>query len=283
MEPFQYMNSDFANFNELIYRINRAGSGQVDADFSIQRNSSYPYCVIHYVVAGSGELEYRGKKYYVKNGQCFILNAFEAHCYCANPNKPFELNWIEFNGGDCAKLIGAVLNSNLPIIDELQSGVINKYMLRIYKYLKNDVKGREIFISKIVYNILMQLLAGCKSVAYSDLPESKVSDVQKVIRYIDSNLNQNLSMERLAKFINYNPQYFTKLFQRFTGITPVKYIMNRRISRAKELLGSGDVQVDLLAEQLGFCNASHFIRKFKKAEGLTPAEFRKESIYYYKK
>ena len=283
MERFQFMNSEFMNFNELLYRINRAGSGEVDADFCIERNSSYPYGAIHYIVKGSGEVVYRGKKHCVRKGQCFVLNSFEGHCYSTHPKDIFELNWVEFNGGDSAKLLGAFLNSNLPIIDEAKSKSINKLLLRIFVHLKNNTKNRDIVISKTIYSILMQLLAEFKKISCSDLPESKAQEVQRVMNYIDSNLNENLSMGQLSKVINYNSQYFTKLFYRHTGVTPAKYIMDRRINRAKEVLSSGDIQVDLLAEQLGYCNASHFIRKFKKAEGLTPAEFRKESIAYYRR
>lgn len=277
------MNSDFVNPSVLLYRINRAGSGIVAADLSIDRNSSYPYCTIHYIVKGSGEVVCKGKKYCVKKGQCFVLNSFEGHSYRTNPNDPFEVNWIEFNCGDSAKLVGAFLSSYPPVINEVQSKIINKYLLRIFVYLKNSTKNCEISISKTIYTILMQLLAECKNISCSDLPELKTHDVQTVMKYIDCNLNENLSMGRLAKVINYNPQYFTKLFQKHTGVTPAKYIMDRRINRAKELLASVDIQIDLLAEQLGFCNGSHFIRKFKKAEGLTPAEFRKESLAYCKR
>jgi AraC-like DNA-binding protein len=283
LDRFQYINNDFIGYDELLYRINRAGSGKVNEDFDIRRNSSYPYCVLHFVADGSGEIIYKNKKYHVKNGQCFVLNSFEAHCYRTNPNDPFELNWIEFNGGDCAKLIRAFLDEYQPVIDESQSRIINKYIVRILGCLKHNPKNKEIRISKSIYAILMCLLEECKNKSCNIIPESQKYDIQKVKNHISSNLYESLTMEQLAKSINYNPQYFAKLFQKLEGITPAKYILNTRISCAKDWLSSNDMKIDLLAEKLGFCNTSHFIRIFKKAEGLTPAEFRKESISYYKK
>lgn len=129
----------------------------------------------------------------------------------------------------------------------------------------------------------MCLLEEFKHKSCSMLRESKKYDIQKVKNYISCNLLESLTMDQLAKIINYNSQYFTKLFQKLEGITLTKYILNTRISSAKDCLSNNDVKIDLLAERLGFCNAIHFIRKFKKAEGLTPDEFRKESISYYKK
>lgn len=282
LENIQYINSSFGDKNELLYRVSRAGSSEVSPDFIIKRNSSYPYCVIHYVAKGSGEIVYRGEKYFVDNGQCFILNCFEGHCYRTDPNDTLELNWIEFSGGDSAKLIGSFLNASVPVIKGLQSRIINKYIMRILVYLKNNSRNSEILISKTIYTIMMHLMFECEREAFGDLPESKMSDIQKIINYVEHNLDTSLSVEQLAKVLNYNPQYFIRLFQKHMGITPAKYIMRRRISKAKKLLSTGDIQIDILAEQLGFCNSSHFIKKFKKAEGLTPAQFRNESLAYYK-
>ena len=154
MESFQYMNNDFVNSNELLYRVNRAGSNEVDVDFSIERNSSYPYCVIHYIIKGSGQLTYRGKKYSLKKGQCFILNSFESHSYCSDSKDNFELNWLEFSGGDSSKLVGTFLKYNLPVMDEALSGITNKYLLRIFTYLNISSKNKDISISKAIYSIL---------------------------------------------------------------------------------------------------------------------------------
>lgn len=283
LDRFLYINKGLVSADELLYGINRAGSGDVGGDFRIERNSSYPYCVIHFVAKGSGEVVHRGKKHTVTQGQCFVLNPFEGHVYQADPKEPFYLNWVEFSGGDSARLIGAFLNSSPPIVNEFQSSRINKYMLKIFKYLKNDDCSREIHISKVIYSILVHLLSQCKSEMYTKLPESRIRDIQKVIKYIDDNIKESLTMQSLSRIINYNPQYFSKLFKRYTGVTPARYILDKRLNKAKDELHSSDVQIDLLADKLGFCDASHFIRKFKKAEGMTPAEFRKESISYYKK
>lgn len=78
-ENYMYINNNLYGVNDLLYHINRAGSGLVNSDFYIERNSSYPYSVIHYVIEGSGQVVCRGKRYPVKNGQCFILNSYEGH------------------------------------------------------------------------------------------------------------------------------------------------------------------------------------------------------------
>lgn len=280
-ENYMYISNKLYGINELFYRINRAGSGQVNPDFYIERNSSYPYCVIHYAIEGSGEVVCRGKKYQVKKGQCFILNSFEAHSYSTNSDDTLRLGWIEFYGGDSAKLIGAFLSDNLPVIAGKQSRIIGKYISKILVYLKNDAENSEFAVSRTIYAVMLQLLTECKSHDCSHPASSKTEDIRKVLEYIDSNLGQELSVEQLARVINYNPQYFSRLFQKHMGMPPARYIMRKRISAAKILLSTEDIKIDILASQLGFSNASHFIRKFKKAEGITPAQFRKESLLYY--
>lgn len=280
MERFSYINSDFFRKDELLYHINRAGSSQVEKDFMIERNSSYPYCVFHYIVEGSVEVFYKDRLYNVKKGQCFVLNSYEAHRYSANTDERLIINWIEFIGGDCAKLIESYLDLHTPIIYEQTSCAINKYILKILNWLKGNSKNGQIYISKAIYAILMCLMSEFKTEKLRSVELTKFSDIQIAINYISNNINQRITMEQLAKTLNYNHQYFAKMFQNYTGSTPAKYILNAKISRAKFLLSSSDVPIVSLSEQLGFFDASHFIRIFKKAEGLTPAEFRKESISY---
>ena len=283
MESFQYINSNFDGFQgQLLYRVNRAGVSKVERDFDISRNSSYPYCTLHYIESGAAEVLYKDRKYHVNAGQCFILNPFKAHRYYAATDV-CELYWIEFGGGDCAKLIGACLDVHTPVMEEIRSKMILWHLMRILKRLKNGSNACDIENSKNIYMILMCLMEECRDRRRGTIPESREYMIQKVKYYISGNLNEKLTMEQLSKVINYNAQYFNRLFQKSEGITLAKYILSAKINAAKGRLVNSGIKIEVLAEQLGFCNTSHFIREFKKAEGLTPAEFRKESISYCKK
>jgi len=60
----------------------------------------------------------------------------------------------------------------------------------------------------------------------------------------------------------------------------MNYVLGKRINKAKEFLSKSSVTVEQLAQILGFSSPSHFIRRFKKLEGLTPSEYRKQSLMF---
>ena len=81
----------------------------------------------------------------------------------------------------------------------------------------------------------------------------------------------------------YHPAYFSSLFSRTTGVTFSKYVMNRKISHACYLLETTGWSVERIAQELGFCDISHFIQRFKHLKGVTPMAYRAGSVLYQKK
>ncbi len=75
-----------------------------------------------------------------------------------------------------------------------------------------------------------------------------------------------------------SPGYFGEAFKASTGLTPFRFILERRVRRAKELLLDRDIPIAEVALRVGFANQSHFTVNFKKLTGKTPSRFRNDSI-----
>ena len=91
--------------------------------------------------------------------------------------------------------------------------------------------------------------------------------------YFDPDLNVNL----LGEHLGLSPSYVSKVFKAYYGISPLDYLMIRRISFAKELLASTSDNIEEISAKSGFLSSSVFIRTFKKSEGVTPGKYR--SLY----
>jgi len=98
--------------------------------------------------------------------------------------------------------------------------------------------------------------------------------VRKIRHYIQSNLGGNLSLEQLSKIAGYNHSYLSRLYKEITGEGLSEYITNERLTAAKERLGTPDLQIQEVAESLGFESPTYFTRFFKKHTGMTPTEYR---------
>ena len=69
--------------------------------------------------------------------------------------------------------------------------------------------------------------------------------------------------------------HFGRLFRRRTGLSPHQYVLGRRVQRAKELLRAGRLTPAEVAGAVGFYDQSHLTRHFRRAVGVTPAEWQR--------
>ncbi|HIS80107.1 MAG TPA: helix-turn-helix transcriptional regulator [Candidatus Scatomonas merdavium] len=92
--------------------------------------------------------------------------------------------------------------------------------------------------------------------------------------YIDAHLKNKISNQQLADICGISISYFIKQFRQLYHMTPQEYIMHRRICKGRDLLIQTAIPIDTISDLLGFCNPSHFIRRFQQAEGMSPTQYR---------
>lgn len=99
-----------------------------------------------------------------------------------------------------------------------------------------------------------------------------------VISYIENNLSKNLTIEELSDILHFHPSYFIRFFRAATGVTPLTFIQQKRISLAQRLLLDKNMSIQDISATAGFSNPHYFSHYFKKATGLTPSEYRSIAI-----
>lgn len=105
----------------------------------------------------------------------------------------------------------------------------------------------------------------------------KNSDViQRAQNYIQSHLDQPLSVTQMAGEYYLSVAYFSKLFKKTVGVGCNTYIINRRMDMARQLLENTGMQVSLIAERVGYRDVNYFSLAFKKQTGCTPVEYRRQ-------
>jgi AraC family transcriptional regulator len=106
----------------------------------------------------------------------------------------------------------------------------------------------------------------------SALPTGKLSRVKELI---ETSLDQDLTLESLAKESGYSRAHFLRMFREATGMTPHQYVIQRRILNAEKLLAKDDISLANIAVACGFSSQAHFTLAFRKQLGVTPAEYRR--------
>lgn len=102
--------------------------------------------------------------------------------------------------------------------------------------------------------------------------------MDEVLYYIHHNYKENLKLENIAPLFGYSSSYLGKVFSKKLGINFNSYVDQVRIDEAKKLLSQEALKVYEIAEQVGYSNVDYFHKKFKKYEGTSPAEYRKNLL-----
>ncbi len=100
--------------------------------------------------------------------------------------------------------------------------------------------------------------------------EHIISNVQK---YIDSHIEERLTLNQVSAIFGLSPNYLSALFKKICNIGFSEYVTQGKISRAKGLLLEQDLKIYEIAERLGFESAFYFSKVFKKVEGISPREY----------
>ena len=98
--------------------------------------------------------------------------------------------------------------------------------------------------------------------------------LHRVTNYIEENLTKDLTLAEIADVAHMSPHYFSRVFRKTTGIPPHRYVIDRRIEKAKTLLSNKHLPLVEVGLSVGFQNQSHFTTLFHKRTGVTPKTYR---------
>ncbi|MGM9605255.1 MAG: helix-turn-helix domain-containing protein [Faecousia sp.] len=99
-----------------------------------------------------------------------------------------------------------------------------------------------------------------------------------ITRYLQEHLDEDISLSVLSEEFHLSAQYISQLFKSEIGVNFLAYLTNIRMERAKKLLLSTALSIGEISEQLGFGDYRVFTKVFKKAEGVTPSQYRRDFL-----
>jgi len=170
--------------------------------------------------------------------------------------------------------IGKLLaNNHSPVIGKIPE--VN----RILQECMQEVEYRKMGYITKVNNMLTELfiiIGRNLEQMEKELIPSIQSSLQILIKKIHKNPGNKWTLQTLAKSTGYGVTAFSEHFKKFTGFSPMNYILRCRIERAQYLLRSDKIPITDLAMELGFATSQHFADIFKKYTGMTPREYRKK-------
>ena len=255
--------NDF-KFNDFEYMVYRSILPRKSEQINPRRNWG-----MYFISEGSIDIISNGESYHLEQNCYMFFDKNETYTLKNDCDKPVTLYIITYllpesimYHSDFGMEKFGELDKN-SIIPSLISRLFITWLERKAGYI---VKCRSIF-----YNIIYNLMVTAND---SILNLDEYSKLQNAIRYIHSNYTDNIKIEDLCSVSNYSPTHIRRLFLKFHGISPVKYITKYRIEQAVLLLGYNDLSVTQIAHKVGFNDICYFSKIFKKVTGYTPLEYK---------
>ena len=232
---------------------------------------------LFYVTGGSGQFFIDGTIHQVSPNDLIIVN----------PN--VEHTEISFNANPLEYIVLGVEGLELSVNDEREDRycIINFRNMRenIFFYLQNMLReielkapGYEVICQDLMEVIVIHLTR--QTGFYTTMAPIKKSSSRlcaNVRRYIDEHFKENINLDMLAQLTHSSKYYLVHAFSEEYGISPINYMISKRIEDAKQLLKNDDYTLSVISRMLGFSSPSYFTQAFKKTVGMSPNQYRKDS------
>ena len=249
-------------------------------------------CRLFYIVSGNGEIVIQNQHYNASECTLFYIPA--GSTYTIRVPDGFRLISLNFDltqsHSDKTKVFPPRAaddsDENTVIFTVVEESILNSHVCREdssefaadLKLLIEEMSTERKYFRESASCILKKILI--KLHRDNTIPSSKGrSAVDKVIGYISENFICDITNAELAAMVGYHEFHLNRLFIKYTGTSIHQYIINKRLSAARELILSTDLPLSEISEQTGFNNYSFFSAYFKKRFGISPAKFRSRSHY----
>lgn len=157
----------------------------------------------------------------------------------------------------------------------LADSLIRSIVLALQQELSNPGFGGQLYLDSLLMTLCTHLTRHYSIQKLTQTVASNLSPttLNLVREYVEAHLAEDLSLAQLAAIAKVSPNYFASQFKQSMGITPHQYVIQQRISKAKQLIIVRKGTISEIANSVGFADQSHFTRHFKRLIGTTPKKF----------
>lgn len=294
-----YTPSTFARTSLL--HLQEVGSLQaIHPHTSTRTNLTSFLCFV--VLSGNGTLTYEGTTYELSAGDCVFIDCRKAYSHStgynadannscgnetacekdttasqsANPSTLWSLQWCHFY----APFLPAIYEKykergGSPVFHPDSLTSFTTILTDLYSLASSSDYIRDMRINESL-SVLLTLLMEQSWHPESKTVSRKRLELVEIKNYLDEHYTEKIVLDDLAEKYYINKYYLTKIFKETYGSTINGYIIAKRITRAKQLLRFTDMTVDEIGAAVGMGDANYFSRTFRKVEGISPREYRKQ-------
>ncbi len=217
--------------------------------------------------------------YVVNPGEMTLTFPDEVHGGVDSIHEACDLYWVSFETG------ADILGLSPHILDPVQEALSNaprtfqadKSVPGFYEQILDTISEPGPYAQFRILSALQQIILRIVD-AFNQEPKKADPRMEKVLHAISSKMDVYKSVEDLAEIAGLSPNRFINEFKAYTGYSPMDYLNREKLRVAKLMLADLDRSITDIAFELDFSTTQYFATMFKKYTGMTPTQFRDESL-----
>jgi two-component system, response regulator YesN len=249
---------NFDDFHVALKRLQVMNSDIIDCRNQVFTLDNYTPVLSEYEVPNLEVLD----KYLRTGNHSLFIDACRDYLITLSKSNKLNFKVITNFLIDITQLVYSFLKENGVFAHRLLQGSTNELLL------ENSTKSIEDMLMYITFLINT-------SINYVRFSASQKSVASIICDYIDAHYAEDINRNNLGEIVYLDPDYAARLFKKEKGISLVNYIIQKRVSVAKELLKNSELPVNLISDKVGYGNYSYFTKLFKKETNYTPIDYRR--------
>lgn len=228
------------------------------------------------VVSGSGSLSYQGKDFLLSVGDMVFIDCHNPYSHTTDPDNLWTLRWVHFYG----PTMGSVYNKycergGRPVFTPEDSAPFFSVWKNLFSTAGSADYMRDMKINASLSELLVLIMAESWHPEDATTAKKKAS-VADVKEFLDAHYAEKIMLDGLATHFFINKYYLTKVFKEQYGQSITNYLLNIRITKAKQLLRFSEKSVEEIGMEVGLGAPHYFSQTFKSVEGVPPSVYRKQ-------
>ena len=241
-----------------------------------QRPNGISQSILIYCTGGKGWVQVRDERVEVRTGDVTILPPDASHSYGADDENPWSIYWFHLKGPAIERLALTVFGEPDRIVSQV--GVLQERMDLfdlVYETFSDGYSRANVLYANLTFH---SFLASC---ALPKRNQQKLAEnmgpnpVLTAVAFMRDNLSAPLKLETIASRCNLSVSYFSGLFKKETGYSPIDYFNQLRIQSSCQFLSFTRLRINEIAQRIGIDDPYYFSRLFKKQMGISPLDYRR--------
>lgn len=262
------------NLKKMNFHLLYITTARYEADWHSTIHSHY-FTELFYVIQGKGSFIIEDHDFPVQADDLIIVNANVEHTEVSNDEDPLEYIVLGIEGLQF-QVTGKNENNEYSVHNyQDYKHEILFYLKTLVQEMENNEDNNELVCQNLLEVLIINMMRRTKKHLVAAPTQKITKECLFIENYILTHYAEDITLDTLSTLTYMNKYYLVHTFKKYKGISPINFLIEKRILEAKSLLETTNYSIAQISDIIGFSSQSYFSQIFRKETGLTPLQYRK--------